>query len=93
LWREATDQEKSVYQQEYEAEKVWSQECSPEKDSTFFNYYLPQVEYERAVKIYHQSPAYQNFLASRNRSKIQGAVDVSYLRSDNQFTRFIYKKL
>ncbi|KAI1726981.1 HMG (high mobility group) box domain-containing protein [Ditylenchus destructor] len=56
LWRDALDNEKAVYQLDYEAEKV---------------------EYEKAMKAYHNSPAYQQYLSARNRSKIVQANEKS----------------
>jgi SWI/SNF-related matrix-associated actin-dependent regulator of chromatin subfamily E protein 1 len=44
MWREAADSEKSVYQEEYDQEKI---------------------EYDKALKAYHNSAAYQAFLASK----------------------------
>lgn len=46
MWREASEQEKAVYQEEYEEEKI---------------------EYDKALKAYHNSASYQAYLASKNR--------------------------
>ncbi|CAJ0945677.1 unnamed protein product, partial [Mesorhabditis belari] len=48
MWRDTPDNEKQVYQLEYENEKV---------------------EYDKAMKQYQNSPAYQQYLQARNRQK------------------------
>lgn len=48
MWRDATDSEKTIYQEEYERERV---------------------EYEKALKSYHNSHAYQQYLAAKSRAK------------------------
>ncbi|CAJ0580788.1 unnamed protein product, partial [Mesorhabditis spiculigera] len=48
LWRETPDSEKSVFQAEYDADKI---------------------EYEKAMKNYQSSPAYQQYVQQRNRQK------------------------
>ena len=51
LWRELPEDEKAVYQSEYDREKV---------------------EYDKAMKAYHASPAYKRYLEEKARGALLG---------------------
>lgn len=67
MWRELPDSQKQIYSEEYEIEKVTS--LSAGIWSNFAKVFSFQVEYEKAMKIYHNSPAYQNYLQHKSELK------------------------
>lgn len=77
MWRELSDREKQEFVDEYEAEKVGLDDVRYEcnmHDKLYLMYlifilYQLQVEYDKNLKAYHNSPAYMSFISAKNKVK------------------------
>ena len=77
MWREVPDVEKSVFQQEYEMEKVFEQSFD-----LFGLTERSQVEYEKSMKVYHNSAQYQAYMNHKNASSLKTPGKASRSRMD-----------
>jgi hypothetical protein len=62
-WRELSSDEKQKYVDDYEIEKV------KQETTTEINTYVDQTTYIEAMRQYQNSPAYQQYLVTKEKSK------------------------
>lgn len=83
MWRDLPDDNKQEYTDDYESEKVtqFYSIINICKKQTFyfilFNIliYVLQLNYEKAMKLYHTSPAYLAYLQAKNKGKLSQVED------------------
>lgn len=67
MWRDLPEEEKQEYIEEYEIEKVRGYEWNRRVLSYIGSRLFLQIEYEKSLKVYHNTPAYLAYMAAKSK--------------------------